>query len=166
MANIDNFSWDSHSFFERLTSTNRLAVDGGYQFCRVSSLEGFQEALTNMMDAEAIVGSCDLSQGTLITANSPHVRRVKTVFLAKRHAFDSMDARMEAMNELRELFRQFMTKLILEKTMLEEQCIYMDDRISFTEIEKYFFSGCACAFFQIAIDTYANLAYDPDEWLS
>ena len=56
------------------------------------------------------------------------------------------------------------TELILEKTKLENHCIYIDPRISFNEIDRYFFSGCACAYFQIAVDVYTDLRINPDEW--
>lgn len=52
------------------------------------------------------------------------------------------------------------------KTKLEENNIFIDPRISFTEIDRYFFTGCACAFFQIAVDTYTDLSYNPEEWLT
>lgn len=97
--------------------------------------------------------------------NSPHTRRVKTVFLAMRHALDDMTAREECMETMRELFRQFMTRLILERTRLEENCVYLDPRITFQEIDRYFFSGCACAYFQIAVDVFTDLRYNKDEWL-
>lgn len=67
---------------------------------------------------------------------------------------------------MRELFRQFMSVLILEKTKLEENNVFIDPHISFTEIDKYFFTGCACAYFQIATDTYTDLSFNPDEWLN
>ncbi|MEE1546963.1 MAG: hypothetical protein U0K26_06930 [Prevotella pectinovora] len=81
-----------------------------------------------------------------------------------RHAIDDMVARQQCMDTMRELFRQFMSKLILEKTKQEQHNIYLDSRISFQEIDQYFFSGCVCAFFQIAVDTYTDLRYDPTEW--
>ena len=34
------------------------------------------------------------------------------------------------------------------KTRVEEEHIYLDPRISFQEIDRYFLSGCACAFFK------------------
>ena len=86
------------------------------------------------------------------------------VFLAKRHKIDNMAARTRCMETLRELFRQYMSLLILEKTKLEQHCIYLDPRISFNEIDRYFFSGCACAYFQIAVDVYTDLKYNEDEW--
>ena len=86
------------------------------------------------------------------------------MFLAMRHAIDDMAARQRCMDTMRELFRQFMSKLILEQTKLQEHCIYLDPRISFQEIDRYFFSGCACAYFQIAVDTYTDLRYKEEEW--
>ncbi len=95
---------------------------------------------------------------------TPHTRRVKTVFFAMRHALDDMQARQECMDIMRELFRQFMSVLIQEKTRVEEEHIYLDPRISFLEIDKYFLSGCACAFFQIATDVFTDLSYNEEEW--
>ncbi|MBQ0062995.1 MAG: hypothetical protein KBS94_03070 [Prevotella sp.] len=36
---------------------------------------------------------------------------------------------------------------------------------SLQEIDRYFFSGCACAYFQIATDVYTDLRYNQEEWL-
>lgn len=161
-----NFNWDASDFFERLTRDNRFAVDNGYRFARVSSLDGFHDALGSMLSTQALVAVSDTSPGTLSIENSPHARRVKLVFLAKRHAVDDMAARERCMDNMRELFRQFMSVLILEKTRLEEDCVYLDPRITFSEIDRYFFTGCACAYFQIAVDTYTDLSYNPEEWLT
>ena len=58
----------------------------------------------------------------------------------------------------------FMSVLIQEKTRVEEEHIYLDPRISFQEIDRYFLSGCACAFFQVATDVYTDLRYNQEEW--
>ena len=112
----------------------------------------------------AFVCVSDISQGFTDINNTPHTRRVKTVFLAMRHAIDDMKARQRCMDNMRELFRQFMSVLILEQTKLQEHSIYLDPRISFQEIDRYFLSGCACAYFQIAVDTYTDLQYNAQEW--
>ena len=158
------FSWNATSFFEDLTNRNRLARSENFAFCRVSGLEGFEEALHVMQSATAIVAVSDTSQGYLEMNNPPRTRRVKTIFLAMRHALDDMSARQECFDTLRELFRQYMSVLLQEKTRLEENRIYLDPQISFTEIERYFFSGAACAYFQIAIDTFTDLRYNASEW--
>jgi len=159
-----DFNWDATPFFERLTSANRLAQQYHFRFCQVSSLEGFEEALAAMQSTTAFVCISDTANGYMQLDNTPHTRRVKTVFLAMRHPIDDMDARQERMDILRELFRQFMSVLLLEKTKLQQQHIYLDTRISFQEIDRYFASGCACAFFQIATDIYTNLVLNESEW--
>ena len=103
-------------------------------------------------------------QGYTELNTTPHTRRVKAVFLAMRHALDDMQTRQQCMDIMRELFRQFMSVLIQEKTRVEEQHIYLDPRISFQEIDRYFLSGCACAFFQVATDVYTDLRFNQEEW--
>ena len=166
MEHTKNFSWNATAFFRELTAQNRLARQDGYRFCRVTGLQGFEEALGQMQSASAFVCVDDTSQGFMDLTNTPHTRRVKTVFLAKRHAIDDMAARERCFDNMRELFRQFMSKLILEKTRLEQHCIYLDQRVQFQEIDEYFFSGCACAYFQIAVETFTDLRFNAAEWES
>lgn len=156
--------WDATAFFEQLTTTNRLAKSEGFTFCQVSGLDGFEDALDNMQQSLAFICVSDIANGYTELNNTPRTRRVKTIFLAMRHKIDDMRARNTCMDIMREVFRQFMSKLILEKTKLENHCIYLDPRISFNEIDRYFFSGCACAFFQVAVDVFTDLRLNPDEW--
>lgn len=158
------FAWDAPTFFRQLTTENRLAQSHGFVYCRVSGLDGFEEALARMQSALAFVAVSDISQGSMQLHNTPQTRRVHTVFLAMRHAIDDMEARQSALNTLRELFRQFMTRLLPERTRLEMHGIYLDPRIAFAEIDRYFFSGCACAHFAVAVNTFTSLAYEPDLW--
>lgn len=156
--------WNISSFIKRLLGLNPFAQKHRFSFCKVSGLQGFEEALESMQGSVAFVCVSNLSDGYVELDNSPHCRKVKTVFLAMRHPLNNMDARQQCMDVMHELFRQFMSVLILEKTRLQENSIYLDPRIKFTEIDRYFFSGCACAYFQIAYDVYLDLVYNPDEW--
>ena len=164
VPNNDTFNWDATSFFEGLTKRNKFAQSKKFTFCRVSGLDGFEEALAKMLTKSAFVCVSDISQGFTDINNTPHTRRVKTVFLAMRHSLDNMVARQSCMDTMRELFRQFMSVLILEQTRLQQHSIYVDPRISFQEIDRYFFSGCACAYFQIAVDIYTDLQFNEAEW--
>lgn len=159
-----NGRWDAAAFFEILTDTNRLARQEGFTFCRVSGLDGFEDAVNQMQSASAFVCVSDIADGYTELNNTPRTRRVKTVFFAMRHAAEDMAARSECMEIMRELFRQFMSRLILEKVKLEQNCIYLDPRISFNEIDRYFFNGAAGAYFQIAVDVFTDLRYNSDEW--
>jgi hypothetical protein len=83
-----------------------------------------------------------------------------------RHQLGNMAARLACFDTMRELFRQYMSVLILEQTKLQERSLYLDPRIRFSEIPEYFASGCACASFQVAVDIYTDLRYNEAEWLS
>ena len=159
-----NFNWNATTFLQELTKKNKFAQQHKFIFCRVSGLEGFEETLAHMQQSTSFVCVSDISNGYTELNNSPHTRRVKTVFMAMRHAVDDMTARQKCIDTMRELFRQFMTVLILESTRLKENFRYLDPRITFNEIDRYFFSGCACCYFQIAIDTYTDLRYNQSEW--
>ena len=148
MTTVSN--WDATSFFERLTAINILARNKKFRFCKVSGLQGFEDALAAMQTTTA----------------SPRTRRVKTVFFAMRHQLGNMAARLDCFDTMRELFRQYMSVLILEQTKLQERSLYLDPRIRFSEIPEYFASGCACASFQIAVDIYTDLRFNQSEWLS
>ena len=161
---MTNFNWDATPFFERLTASNRLAQEKHFTFHRVSGLEGLEEALHTLQNVTAFVAVSDIAQGYTELNNTPHTRRVKTVFICMRHALDNMTARQQCMDMMRELFRQFMSVLIQERTRVEREHIYLDPRISFNEISQYFFSGCACAYFQVATDVYTDLRFNADEW--
>ena len=159
-----NINWDAVAFFEHLTNTNKLAQKEGFLFCRVSGLEGFEECIHALQSTANFIAVSDIAQGFTELNTTPHTRRVKTVFLAMRHALDDMHARQQCMDIMRELFRQFMSVLIQEKTRVEEEHIYLDPRISFQEIDRYFLSGCACTYFQIATDIYTDLRFNAEEW--
>lgn len=162
---MNGYNWDAAAFFERLTKSNLLAAEKGFRFERVSSLEGYHTLISISTSMKACVAVSDTSEGGTEMNNTPHTRRVKTVFLFMRHKADDMSARQKCLETMNELFRQFLSVLIQEKTRLSEDCIYIDPYIKFHEIDKYFYSGGACAFFQIAVDTFTDLSYNPDEWI-
>ena len=136
MENQLNGRWDAAKFFEELTATNKLAQQEQFVFCRVSGLDGFEEAVNQAQTQRAFVCVSDIADGYTELNNSPRTRRVKTVFFAMRHAAEDMSARAECMEIMRELFRQFMSRLLPEKVRLEQNYIYLDPRISFTEIVR------------------------------
>lgn len=164
MTTVSN--WDATTFFERLTDTNILARNKKFRFCKVSGLQGFEDALASMQTTTAFVCVSDTAEGYTELNNSPRTRRVKTVFFAMRHQVGNMAARLDCFDTMRELFRQYMSVLILEQTKLQERSLYLDPRIRFSEIPEYFASGCACASFQIAVDIYTDLRFNQSEWLS
>lgn len=160
-----NYSnWDAATYFRGLIKENRLAQYKQFHFCLVSGLEGLEQMLSSMQQTTNFLAVSDIAQGYTELNNTPHTRRVKTVYFAMRHPIDDMEARNSCFDIMQELFRQLMSRLLLEKTRLEQLHIFLDPRISFQEIDRYFFSGCACSYFQIAADVYTDLRLNSDEW--
>lgn len=157
-------NWDATQFFRTLTETNKLAQAKQFRFCRVSGLSDFQEVLGRMTSSTAFVCVDDIAEGYIELNNSPRTRRVKCVFFAMRHPIDDLGKRAECMETMRELFRQFASKLILESTHLQERQLYLDPRIRFSEIPEYFAPGCACVRFQISVDLFTDLRFSQEEW--
>ena len=92
MTTVSN--WDATSFFERLTDTNILARNKKFRFCKVSGLQGFEDALATLQTTTAFVCVSDTAEGYTELNNSPRTRRVKTVFFAMRHQLGNMAARL------------------------------------------------------------------------
>ena len=102
MTTVSN--WDATSFFERLTAINILARNKKFRFCKVSGLQGFEDALAAMQTTTAFVCVSDTAEGYTELNNSPRTRRVKTVFFAMRHQLGNMAARLDCFDTMRELF--------------------------------------------------------------
>ena len=164
MENEKVFNWDAETFFRILTRANKLAQENNFKYCRVSGLQGFEEVLASAQSDTAFVAVQTEDDGYMSLVNSPHTRRVKTVYLAMRYPINRLDLRSSCFSIMQELFRQFMSKLLMEKTRLRENHIFLDERIQFSEIEQFFAEGCACAYFNIATDVYTDLRYNEDEW--
>jgi hypothetical protein len=156
--------WNATEFFRNLLNNNKLAQSLGFSFTRVSGLEGFEQAMHKLTSAKALLCVSDEADGYMDLNNTPRSRRIKTVFMAMRHQLDNMPARAECFENMNEIFRQFMSVLTRERVKLEQNSIFIDPRVSFNQIDRYFFAGGACAYFQVVIDLFTDLRFNEDEW--
>lgn len=156
--------WNASDFFRGLTEKNRLAQEKGFVYVEVSGLEGLEEALGRLQSTPNFVFCTDNAAGYTELNNSPHTRRVRTVFFAMRHKLNDMAARRSCLQTIDTLHRQFCSKLILERTRLSEKMQYLDSRINLQEVSQHLVPGTAICMFEISVDTYINLEYNPAEW--
>lgn len=158
----NKIDWSASEFFEKLCRANRFANENGFDFAEVSSLEGFSDLLSDNLLSTAFVAVSDTSDGAITIEATPRTRRIKTVFMAMRHSI--LSGREDCLEIMRELFRQFMSVLCLERFAVSDSGVIIDPRVTFHEIDKYFASGCACAYFQIAVDVHTDLVFNDSEW--
>ena len=66
-----NGRWDASAFFENLCASNRLARHEGFTFCRVSGLDGFEEAVNTMQTSTAFVCVSDIADWKIQSGLTP-----------------------------------------------------------------------------------------------
>lgn len=159
-----HFNWDSSGYFKELVGSNKLSRSLGLIFCNVSGLQGFEDVISTMQDVPGFVALADSSDGLVSIDITPNAKRMKTVFIGIRHLENDMPARDKCLEKIREIFRQFLSHLLREKNRLHSQGIYLKPEITFHEIDRYFASGCACAYFQITVSTSVDLRFNIEEW--
>lgn len=157
--------WNSIEFFRRCSEKSRLARDLGFQFEVISGLDSFESLLADIIDTDNFICASDSGDGVLDIDISPDLNRTHLLFFAMRHEVGDMDARSRCLDIMRTLFTQFMSRLIPEKSRIAEDAVYIDPRIRFTEIDRWFFNGAACAYAQITVRNPVDLSYDPSQWL-
>lgn len=158
------FNWNSIEYFKKLVGSNKLSRSLGLLFCSVSGLQGFEDVISTMQETPGFVAVADSSDGLFSIDITPNAKRMKTVFIGIRHEENDMPARERCLDKIREIFRQFLSHLLREKNRLHSQGIYLKPEITFHEIDRYFASGCACAYFQITVSTSVDLRFNVDEW--
>lgn len=157
-------SWSASDFFRGLLEKNILATANDFRFAEVSGLSGLADLLNISSDAPNILAVDDTSEGYASLTNTPSRRMVKTIYMSMRHAPEDMTARAECFEIMHEIFRQFMSVINREQTRLSQTFTFIDPRIQFNEMDRYFATGSACAFFQLAVDSYVDMRYRPEEW--
>lgn len=160
--------WDATAYFRELTERNKLCLRHNFRVCEVSGLQGFEDALNQAQTASNFICISDASDGMMELYNTPHIRQVKTIFIAMRHEMQSAEwprRRAECLDIMREIFRQFMSAMNRECNYIDQGSIILDPNVQFSEIDRYFFTGCACAYFQLGITQWADLSYNLDEWI-
>lgn len=157
--------WSATQFFKELAETNRLAVENKFFFCQVSGLAGLEDAVYSIQRHNNFICVSDTADGRVSLNVSPRSRRVKQVFFAMRHPPEDMAAREQCFKIMRELFRQFLSRLLQLKVQLQNNMVYLDDDIPFHEVEKYALSGCALTVFTVTTDLFTDLSYDESEWI-
>lgn len=160
--------FDAGEFFSFLTENNLLCREYGFRFVTVSDIEGFGEALDTMQDYTPLIALSDTSAGQVSIYGAPVTRRVKTLFMFMPHPVNDADAmagRARCFAVMREIARQFLSVLLLERTRFQHCGLVFSKEVAFEEIDRYFFSGGACSYLQIAVDMPTDLTLKQDQWL-
>ena len=166
--------FDALTYFETLAKQNKLCVENGFKpvFCSgPESIEGIMQQFQKTANFVCIDDTTD--QNMYSEGVSYFKRRVYTVFVLAQYRWDDMKDREEKLNLCREVFKQFVKRMIWDRTQRE------DDETAFLNVEKiyskefgrYTMNGVTGLYFMVENDEPESMEYEDlqqleSEWLT
>lgn len=159
--------FDAESYFQDMTQRNLLAQTKGFRFCTCSGVNNLEGCLAGFRDTSAFVCMDDTSDGALFQGRGGgwYKKRTFTVFILHRHEFNNMRDRSEKLTLCRNLFRQMVSKMIVDADNLSNELVYLQtNNILSRELGRYALSGCTGLYFMVDVAEPLDLIYTPEEW--
>lgn len=168
--------FDALHYFETLAQQNRLCREHAFKpvFCSgPDSIEGLMQQFQKTANFVMIDDTTD--QNLYSEGVSYFKRRVYTVFILAAYRWDDMEDREEKLNLCREIFQQFVRRMIWDRIRREDE----GDDITFLNVEKiyskefgrYTMSGVTGLYFMVENDEPASMEYEDEndlksEWVT
>ena len=160
--------FDALTYFETLAKQNKLCVENGFKpvFCSgPESIEGIIQQFQKTANFVCIDDTTD--QNLYSEGVSYFKRRVYTVFVIAQYRWDDMKDREDKLNLCREVFKQFVKRMIWDRTQRE------DDETAFLNVEKiyskefgrYTMNGVTGLYFMVENDEPASMEYEDEQQL-
>lgn len=160
--------FDMHAYFEKqIRDKMKLTVQGDYAYSRVSSMQHLEEVIDNFRYKKAFFAVDDTEDGfTFRAGGSFFDRKTIVIYILKQYDRIDMDKQNAALAECRAIYKNVLKKLILDKSRLENEMVYLiTDRIAYNEIPGVFANNCTGLFFTIPVNIPTDLSYKAEEWL-
>lgn len=162
--------FDALTYFETLAKQNKLCKRKGFKpvFCSgPESIEGIMQEFQKTANFVCIDDTTD--QNLFSEGVSFFKRRVYTVFILASYRWDDMKDREEKLNLCREVFAQFVRRMILDRARHENE----DDDITFLNVEKiyskefgrYTMNGVTGLYFMVENDEPISMEYENEQQL-
>lgn len=161
-----NNLFDAIGYFKGLCDKNKLAKENGFFPCVCSGLNTLEEVIDNFRSKSAFFAVDDTNDGvTEQTSGGFFKKRTFTVFIFMSYKLGDMNARQNALDICRRLYRQIHSRMIRDKETLCDEIVYLNTtNILSREIGEYFLSGCTGLYFITDVSEPINLEYNSDEW--
>jgi hypothetical protein len=161
--------FDALHYFETLARQNKLCRQNGFMptFCSgPDSIEGVMQQFQKTANFVMIDDTTD--QNLFSEGVSYFKRRVYTVFVLAAYRWDDMEDREKKLNLCREIFQQFVRRMIWDKTQGEDS-----DDMTFLNVEKvyskefgrYTMSGVTGLYFMVENDEPESMEYEDEKHL-
>ena len=159
--------FDIEAYFADMCARNRLAADHSFRFCTCSGIESLQGPLDRFKRDNAFFCVDDTNDGAMFLGRGGgwYKKRTFTVFILHRYTFRDEKDRAEKLALCRRLFRQVMSRVIVDADDLQNELIYLHtDNVLSRELGQYFMSGCTGLYFMLDVSEPVDLRFDAEEW--
>lgn len=144
-----------------------LKATSGYEFCRVSDPKAMEEVIQNSKRCDRFFALDDSQEGMIFQGDSGgwfEHRSVVVFLLGKLSKWPDMTGRERILNEMRNIYRKIVSRLIRDREHYEALAYLADDSIPFDEIPGEFAGGTAGLFFTFTVDIPLNLEFNGADW--
>lgn len=165
---MENSSFDAIAYFYTLTERNKLAQEKGFVPVTISNTDNLEGLMEEYRDNDRFVAVTDTNSGNLSSPDGAYgfsKRRAYTVFILSAYEYGNMQSRQEELELCRELFRQFVSRILRDKYLYDEKQMYFDTHaIPNQELGRYYLSGVAGLHFTLYVQEPVDLQYEENQW--
>ena len=165
---MENSSFNAIAYFYALTERNKLAQEKGFVPVTISNTDNLEGLMEEYRDNDRFVAVTDTNSGNLSSPDGAYgfsKRRAYTVFILSAYEYGNMQSRQEELELCRELFRQFVSRILRDKYLYDEKQMYFDTHaIPNQELGRYYLSGMAGLHFTLYVQEPVDLQYEEDQW--
>lgn len=156
--------WNAVNYFKSLN--NRLKLTWGkHILCRSTGLNHLEDLISKMTKYNNFTVVDDSDDGATIRGGGGYFnRRSVIVYILKKYDFRSQEDRETKLNECREIYRKFVSRLLKDSGELPELAYLNKVRIPYHEVPGYFVAGTTGLYFIVTIDEPVDLQFDPSDW--
>lgn len=165
---MESSSFDAIRYFEDMTNANRLAKEKGFMPVTISNTDNLEGLMEEYRDNDRFVAVADTSSGNIASPDGAYgfqKRRAYTVFILSAYEYGNMNSRQEELDLCRELFRQFLTRILRDKYLYDEKQMFFDTKaVPNQEIGRYYLSGMTGLHFTLYTWEPIDLQYEENQW--
>ena len=165
---MENSSFDAIAYFYAMTEHNKLAQEKGFVPVTISNTDNLEGLMEEYRDNDRFVAVADTNSGNLSSPDGTYgfsKRRAYTVFILSAYEYGNMQSRQEELELCRELFRQFVSRILRDKYLYDEKQMYFDTHaIPNQELGRYYLSGMTGLHFTLYVQEPVDLQYEEKQW--
>lgn len=160
--------FDAIKYFTELAERNLLARREGFLPVVISGPDNLEGIFEEYRDYDRFIAVTDTTTGNLSSRDGAYnflKRRAYTVFILSAYTRDDMEDRQDQLDLCRELFLQFVKRILRDKYLYGEAGTFFDTQsIPNQELGRYFLSGMTGLHFTLYVSEPVNLEYISEEW--